>query len=178
MNEAVVTDGHRRRMCDPRAPRPRRACGCSLTLFAVRRVPARALGFAGVMGLYAYYARDLPDPGALSHRQLFQTARIFDRHGTLLQELNDPSGGRRILVTLADIPQVMREATIAAEDASFYDNPGFDSARSFAPPTSGSAAARPRAAPRRSPSSSSRTPCSVPSKPPNARSKKPSWPWS
>src|SRR5438067_4118259 len=85
-----------------------------------------ALAFASVMGLYAYYARDLPDPGSLSHRQLFQTARIFDRNGKLLQELNDPQGGRRILVKLSDIPPVMRQATIAAEDASFYDNPGFD----------------------------------------------------
>ena len=85
-----------------------------------------ALGFAGVMGLYAYYARDLPDPGALSHRQLFQTARIQDRNGKLLQEVNDPSGGRRILVTLKEIPKIAQQATIAAEDASFYDNPGFD----------------------------------------------------
>src|SRR5213592_4461394 len=85
-----------------------------------------ALVFASVTGLYAYYARDLPDPGALSHRQLFQTARIFDRSGKLLQEVNDPQGGRRILVHLSDVPKVMRDATIAAEDSSFYDNPGFD----------------------------------------------------
>src|ERR1700730_7558068 len=85
-----------------------------------------ALGFASVMVLYAYFARDLPDPGTLSHRQLFQTARIFDRSGKLLQEINDPQGGRRILVQLSEIPKVMRDATIAAEDASFYDNPGFD----------------------------------------------------
>src|SRR5437879_3615191 len=78
------------------------------------------------MGLYAYYAHDLPDPGALSHRQLFQTARIFDRSGKLLQEVNDPQGGRRTVVQLSDIPRSMRDATIAAEDASFYDNPGFD----------------------------------------------------
>jgi 1A family penicillin-binding protein len=85
-----------------------------------------ALGFAGVMGMYAYYARDLPDPGALSHRSLFQTARITDRNGKLLQEVNDPSGGRRTLVKLSDIPKIAQQATIAAEDASFYDNPGFD----------------------------------------------------
>src|ERR687887_772801 len=96
-----------------------------LTLFALL-VFLGALAFAGVMGLYAYYARDLPDPGSLSRRQLFQTARIFDRNGKLLQEIDDPSGGRRILVHLADVPAVMRGATIAAEDASFYDNPGFD----------------------------------------------------
>jgi len=77
-----------------------------------------ALGFASVMGLYAYYARDLPDPSSLSHQQLFQTARIFDRNGKLLQELNDPEGGRRTLVTLNDIPKIAQQATIAAERLS------------------------------------------------------------
>src|SRR6267378_1051519 len=96
-----------------------------LTAIAVA-IFCAALAFAGVMGLYAYYARDLPDPSALSRRQLFQTARIFDRQGRLLQEINDPSGGRRILVPLSEVPKVMRDATIAAEDASFYENPGFD----------------------------------------------------
>src|SRR5438067_3606204 len=96
-----------------------------LTLFAVGTFVA-ALAFASVMALYAYYARDLPDPGTLSHRQLFQTARVLDRNGTLLQELNDPQGGRRTLVPLSEIPKVARDATIAAEDGSFYDNPGFD----------------------------------------------------
>ena len=96
-----------------------------LTLFALF-VFVGALAFAGVTGLYAYYARDLPDPSTLSRRQLFQTARLFDRNGKLLQEINDPAGGRRILIRLADVPAVMRGATIAAEDASFYDNPGFD----------------------------------------------------
>lgn len=85
-----------------------------------------ALGFAGVMGLYAYYARDLPDPGALSHRQLFQTARIFDRKGKLLQEIDDPSSGQRTVVPLSEISPLLREATVAAEDATFYENPGFD----------------------------------------------------
>ncbi|GAC1314060.1 MAG: PBP1A family penicillin-binding protein [Chloroflexota bacterium] len=85
-----------------------------------------ALAFAAVTGLYAYFARDLPDPGTLANRQLFQTARILDRSGKLLQEINDPQGGRRTLVSIANIPKPMRDATVAAEDASFYDNPGFD----------------------------------------------------
>src|SRR5712692_176332 len=96
-----------------------------LLTFLTLVVFVTALGFASVMGLYAYFARDLPDPGALSSRQLFQTAHILDRTGKLLQEVNDPSGGRRTLVHLSDIPRVMRDATIAAEDSSFYDNPGF-----------------------------------------------------
>src|SRR5919199_871469 len=97
-----------------------------LLTFVAVGVFMAALAFASVMALYAYYARDLPDPGALSRRQLFQTARVLDRNGKLLQELNDPQGGRRTLVRLSDIPTVARDATIAAEDASFYDNPGFD----------------------------------------------------
>src|SRR5437588_10211261 len=96
-----------------------------VTLLAVAIFVA-ALGFSSVMGLYAYYARDLPDPSSSATRQLVQTARIFDRNGTLLQELNDPQGGRRTLVQLSDIPRVAQQATVAAEDASFYDNPGFD----------------------------------------------------
>src|SRR5437773_4819502 len=96
-----------------------------LTVVAVG-IFCAALGFAAIMALYLYYARDLPDPNALSRRQLFQTARILDRQGRLLQEINDPTGGRRIVVHLSDVTRVMRDATIAAEDASFYDNPGFD----------------------------------------------------
>src|SRR6266536_6387377 len=96
-----------------------------LTFLAVG-IFCAALGFAAIMALYLYYARDLPDPNALSRRQLFQTARILDRQGRLLQEINDPTGGRRIVVDLSDVTKVMRDATIAAEDASFYDNPGFD----------------------------------------------------
>ena len=57
-----------------------------LVTFVTVVVFVAALGFASVMGLYAYYARDLPDPSTLSHRQLFQTARILDRSGKLLQE--------------------------------------------------------------------------------------------
>src|SRR5437868_972780 len=91
-----------------------------LTLFTVG-IFVTAFAFASIMALYAYYARDLPDPGALSHRQLFQTARVLDRTGKLLQELNDPQGGRRTLVSLTEIPRVARDATIAAEDASFYE---------------------------------------------------------
>src|SRR5690349_19572321 len=96
-----------------------------VTLFAVV-VFLGALAFAGVMGVYAYYARDLPDPGSLAARQLFQTARISGRSGAVLQEINDPDGGRRTLIALRDIPKVAQQATVDAEDASFYDNPGFD----------------------------------------------------
>jgi 1A family penicillin-binding protein len=77
-------------------------------------------------GVYAYYAKDLPDPNSLDDRRLFQTARILDRNGQILGEFTDPKGGNRTLIPVTDMPKVLRDATVAAEDASFYSNPGFD----------------------------------------------------
>ncbi|HRE47101.1 MAG TPA: transglycosylase domain-containing protein [Aggregatilineales bacterium] len=54
----------------------------------------------------------------------FQTTRIYDRYGNELYQLIDE--GRRTKVTLAEIAKVMIDATIAVEDASFYENPGVD----------------------------------------------------
>src|SRR5918999_657006 len=85
-----------------------------------------SLGFLGVVGIYASYAKELPDYTQLDRRRVFQTARILDRNGQLLGEFNDPAGGRRTLVPIARIPSALRDATVAAEDANFYQHPGFD----------------------------------------------------
>ncbi len=53
-------------------------------------------------------------------------ARIFDRNGTLLYEYLDPGYGRQEPVKLDGISPLIQDATIAAEDASFYDNPGIN----------------------------------------------------
>ena len=75
-----------------------------LTFFAVV-VFLGALGFASVMGLYAYYARDLPDPGALSSRQLFQTANIFDRKARAFLQI---AGADRIVIdTGLNLPSML-----------------------------------------------------------------------
>ncbi len=86
-------------------------------------VAVTSLVYAG----YSYYtatvrAADLPHLRPYS----FQNARIYDRHGTLLYEVGDPMHGERRPVALASIPLALRQATIAIEDKSFYDNLGFD----------------------------------------------------
>jgi penicillin-binding protein 1C len=53
-------------------------------------------------------------------------ARILDRHGRLLYQVVDPERGVTRPVRLADIAPSLRQATIAAEDASFASNPGLD----------------------------------------------------
>src|SRR5688572_10103486 len=89
-------------------------------------VTVASLGFLGIVAVYAYYAKELPDYTQLDRRRVFQTARILDRNNELLGEFNDPDGGRRTVVPLDRIPVALRSATIAAEDANFYQPPGFD----------------------------------------------------
>ncbi|WP_254151198.1 transglycosylase domain-containing protein [Candidatus Chloroploca mongolica] len=77
--------------------------------------------------LYYRYARDLPDPRRISEYRSFETTRIYASDGTtLLFELVDPQGGRRTQVAFDQIPPMLKEATIAVEDADFYINPGVD----------------------------------------------------
>ncbi len=89
-------------------------------------VPAGVLlviGFA-----YWYLLGDLPAPDALIMRASPDTTKIFDRHERLLYEILDPRAGRRTRISLRDMPPYLRQAVIAVEDASFYDNPGVDAA--------------------------------------------------
>ena len=85
---------------------------------------AGALAAAGY--IYVNLIGDLPPPGSLITRAAPDTTKIYDRHGRLLYEILDPRAGRRTRVPLNDIPLSLREAAIAVEDASFYENPGID----------------------------------------------------
>jgi 1A family penicillin-binding protein len=84
------------------------------------------LAVLAALGVYAYYARDLPMPDEMVQRSaLFKSTKIMDRHGRVLYEVFDPYGGRRTLVRYEELPQVVIEATVATEDATFFTNPGF-----------------------------------------------------
>jgi membrane peptidoglycan carboxypeptidase len=56
----------------------------------------------------------------------FQTTRIYDRTGNELWQVFDE--GRRTRVRLSDVSPSVIDATIAVEDATFYENPGVDMA--------------------------------------------------
>ena len=101
--------------------------GILLVIFVT--VGSVAASIAGVTaGVYTYYAKQLPDPSAIEHRQeKFETTKIYDRTGKhLLYEVIDPTRGDRTYVPLSQIPKQCREATIALEDRSFYQNPGIN----------------------------------------------------
>src|SRR5437667_4971174 len=75
---------------------------------------------------YAMLTRDLPSLSVISNHASFKTAQIFDRKGQLLWEFYDPDGGKRTVVPLNEISQNLIDATLAAEDAFFYQHRGVD----------------------------------------------------
>lgn len=69
-------------------------------------------------------ARELPSPDKLAHTGNPLTTEIYDRNGTLLYRLYE--GRNRSLVKLDELPNDLKNATIAIEDQNFYDHSGVD----------------------------------------------------
>ncbi len=74
---------------------------------------------------YAYFAQNLPDIHQFEAKP-FGTTRIFDRNGRLLHEVSDPDLGWRTNIGLDQVSPWVIAATLAAEDPTFYGNPGID----------------------------------------------------
>ncbi len=66
----------------------------------------------------------LPNPVQLKLNLAPQTTNIYDRHGTLLYQIY--ADQNRVNIPLSQIPKSLQQATIAIEDKTFYNNPGFD----------------------------------------------------
>jgi len=85
------------------------------------------LGIISAIGLIIYVilvSRNLPNPNQLINREVAQSTKIYDRTGeTVLYEIS--GNERRTLVALKDIPNYVKEATIAIEDKDFYKHGGF-----------------------------------------------------
>jgi penicillin-binding protein 1C len=102
--------------------------GC-MVLVVVFSIALTLVGGIGtVVGVYGYYAKDLPDPNEIvTAQEDFETTKIYDRTGqTLLMEVIDPRRGDRTLLPIEQIPEDFRNATIALEDKTFYENLGID----------------------------------------------------
>ncbi|MFZ5437544.1 MAG: penicillin-binding protein [Patescibacteria group bacterium] len=81
------------------------------------------VGIFGFLGLFAWYSKDLPKPGEVIRREGFST-KIYDRDGELLYDLYDNE--RRNPITLNQLPEYLKQATVAIEDKDFYKHGGFD----------------------------------------------------
>ncbi|HET7770936.1 MAG TPA: PBP1A family penicillin-binding protein [Chloroflexota bacterium] len=91
------------------------ALGCTTSVASAGVVAAQT---------FAQVTRDLPDPDTIGAQPIPQVTQIYDRTGQhLLYEFYDE---RRINVPLSEVAPVMQQATLAIEDANFYQHRGFD----------------------------------------------------
>ena len=83
------------------------------------------LAIAAVWG-YGYIFKDWPPVTEVSGRQQIPSIKIVDRSGALLYEIISEESGRHQPIPYANIPDCIKQATIATEDKNFYTNPGVD----------------------------------------------------
>lgn len=76
-----------------------------------------------LFGLYLYLAPQLPSIEGLSDTRLQVPLRIYSSDGSLLGEFGEK---RRTPKTLEEIPELMQQAFLAAEDNRFYEHDGVD----------------------------------------------------
>jgi penicillin-binding protein 1A len=81
------------------------------------------LVIVGIGGMLLYFSSSLPKFDSLEDYQPPQVTRMYDRNGRVVAELFEE---KRTVVPLERIPQHVRQAFLAAEDADFYSHPGLD----------------------------------------------------
>jgi penicillin-binding protein 1A len=103
----------------PRYPPPPvgRCISCSLTGGAVLSVAA----LAGIALILAY--PQLPSLEVLTDYRPKIPLRIYSSDGQLIGEFGEE---RRNFARIKDVPTVMKQAILAAEDERFYQHPGID----------------------------------------------------
>jgi 1A family penicillin-binding protein len=74
--------------------------------------------------LFVILLQNLPNPRELSQQDIAQTTKIYDRNGILLYQIF--ANQNRTVIPLSQIPDDLKNATIAIEDERFYKTPGFD----------------------------------------------------
>ncbi len=83
------------------------------------------VGFLLLVGIFAYFRKDLPNLKDISGNNIGGSIRYYDKTGkTLLYE--DYDAVRRIPVQDEQIAQAMKDATVAIEDKDFFKHGGFD----------------------------------------------------
>ncbi len=81
------------------------------------------IGVSAIGVTYLVLEPGLPDVETLRDVQLQVPLRVFSEDGKLLGIFGEK---RRIPVTVAEIPDYLKQAFLAGEDARFYDHPGVD----------------------------------------------------
>ena len=148
----------------PRRSLPRRLAqvgACSLRCSAFVLLGGRGLRLSAT-------STDVPDPN-----EDFQAQTTFVYYSDGKHEIGRFASQNRTSVPLSEVPDHVQEAVVAAENRTFWTNRG-STPRASSGRRSATPAATPPRAPRRSPSSTSRSSTSPRSRPSPARSRRPS----
>lgn len=86
-------------------------------------VCSAVVGLMAAVWGYHYITREMPKLSSVEDYRPPAVSSVFSADGTLIAEFYTE---RRYPVRLAEIPQMVRDAFLAAEDASFYQHPGID----------------------------------------------------
>ena len=85
------------------------------------------IGVIGVValisGAYLYLQPSLPSVEAMRQIELQVPLRVYSRDGQVIAQIGEQ---RRIPVTFEQVPPMVRQAFIAAEDDRFFEHSGFD----------------------------------------------------
>ncbi|MCJ7828100.1 penicillin-binding protein [Patescibacteria group bacterium] len=73
--------------------------------------------------VHVWILKDLPQPDRLVNRDHIVSTKIYDRNGQLLYKMY--RNQNRTLVNLEEIPSSLIQATVAIEDAEFWEHHGF-----------------------------------------------------
>lgn len=81
------------------------------------------VGLLFVGGVFAYFAKDLPESGKVNSRNIAESTKIYDRTGEhTLYEIHGEE--KRTLIAFDDMPANIKYATLALEDRDFYSHSG------------------------------------------------------
>ena len=79
---------------------------------------------AAAVTYHVYFDRDnLPDPGGFVRFEFPTMGTVYDAHGQPLKEMSSES---REITRYGELPPIVREAILAAEDKNFYSHSGID----------------------------------------------------
>lgn len=80
--------------------------------------------FVLIIFMFAWFAKDLPTPGKIRTLVSASSTRLFDRNMNPLYTISGEK--KRIMIDHDQIPDIVKEATIALEDKDFYRHRGLD----------------------------------------------------
>lgn len=81
------------------------------------------IAVASLLVFYFLILKDMPSPADLALRSPEVSTKIYDRNGNILYKIYKDKN--RTIIPLTQIPESVKLATLAAEDAEFYSHPGF-----------------------------------------------------